>query len=81
MTTIVFTGQSPEVFGRKVTRAMWTKLAEQAGYQTARSVTSKVDILVASYPAAKEGTTKWIKACEKGIRTISYEDFFSIAVS
>lgn len=70
MFDITFTGEDQEM-----TREQLKALAEQTGHKVRSSVTTKTNLLVASYKAAKQGSTKWLKAQRQGIRTISYQDF------
>lgn len=76
--TVVFTGQSPKIFDREVPRATWVKMASRVGFEVKGSVSSKVNLVVSSYEAAKEGTTKWLAAIDRDIQIISYEDFFAV---
>lgn len=68
--TIVFTGEAPFE-----TRQFWKNMAQEAGHIVKDSVTSKTTLVVASYLAAKEGTTKWLKANELGVPVMSYGEF------
>lgn len=70
MFDLVFTGHHPEL-----TREKLSQLATAAGHKVRTSFCSKTTLVVASYKAAKEGTTKARKALEKGVSLMTYEDF------
>lgn len=70
MFDLVFTGEHPEL-----TRANLTKAAQEAGHKVRTSFCSKTTLVVGSYKAVKEGTTKARKALEKGVQLMAYDDF------
>jgi NAD-dependent DNA ligase len=76
METIVFTGTAPSIpmlIGSE--RSEWKALAARKGHTVKGSVSSKTTLVVASYEAAKEGTTKWREAHARGVKIVSYEDY------
>lgn len=66
---VVFTG------ARSEGRAFWSSMAREAGYIVKGSVTSETDLLVSTYDAAADGTTKWREANSRGVKIVAYGDF------
>jgi len=67
---VVFTGECSTY-----TRDQLKAICAQLGVQVNSSVTSKTDVVICSFLAAVDGTTKFCKAKEKGLPLMTYDDF------
>jgi NAD-dependent DNA ligase len=72
MRDLVFTGDHPEFIRREL-----QKLAERAGHKVRKQFCSKTNLVVATYQAAKNGTTKYRKAAEADVRIMGVEEFLA----
>lgn len=72
MYDIVFTGQGPK------SRDEYKRLAERAGHVVRSHFCSKTNLVVGSYEAFKEGTTKARKALQNDVTRVSYAEFVDL---